>query len=97
MRPVGFEPTISAGERPQTDALDRAATGTGTKYGYPCIFLLVYFNSLLEGVPTSKLQSFVIKSWCTECDGCYDFVFSTAYKLKNHFKTMSIRTDIHMV
>jgi len=29
MPPVGFEPTISAGERPQTNALDRAATGTG--------------------------------------------------------------------
>jgi hypothetical protein len=27
--PVGYEPTISAGERPQTYALDRAATGTG--------------------------------------------------------------------
>ena len=26
MPPVGFEPTISAGERPQTYALDRAAT-----------------------------------------------------------------------
>ena len=25
-----FEPTISAGERPQTYVLDRAATGTGT-------------------------------------------------------------------
>ena len=29
MSPVGFEPTISASERPQTYALDRAATGTG--------------------------------------------------------------------
>jgi len=29
MPPVGFEPTISAGERPQTYALDRAVTGTG--------------------------------------------------------------------
>ena len=29
MPPVGFEPTIIAGERPQTDALDRTATGTG--------------------------------------------------------------------
>jgi len=27
MSPVGFEPTISAGERPQTYALDRVATG----------------------------------------------------------------------
>jgi len=29
MPPVCFEPTISAGEWPQTHALDRAATGTG--------------------------------------------------------------------
>ena len=29
MLPVGFEPTIYAGERPKTYALDRAATGTG--------------------------------------------------------------------
>jgi hypothetical protein len=27
--PVGFEPTISTGKRPQTYAVDRAATGTG--------------------------------------------------------------------
>ena len=29
--PVGFEPTISVGEGPQTYALDRAATGTGRR------------------------------------------------------------------
>jgi hypothetical protein len=29
MPPVRFEPAISADERPQTYALDRAATGTG--------------------------------------------------------------------
>ena len=29
---MGFKPTISAGERPKTYALDRAATGTGTIY-----------------------------------------------------------------
>ena len=33
MPAVGFEPTISAGERPQTYALDRAATGTGIVKG----------------------------------------------------------------
>jgi len=32
MPPVGFETTISAGERPQTYALERAATGTGDMY-----------------------------------------------------------------
>ena len=29
MTQAGFEPKISEGERPQTYALDRAATGTG--------------------------------------------------------------------
>jgi hypothetical protein len=29
MPPVGFKPTISAGERPQTYALDREVTGIG--------------------------------------------------------------------
>ena len=32
MPPVGFKPTISADERPQTYALDRTATGTGSTY-----------------------------------------------------------------
>ena len=35
MSPVGFEPAISAGERPQTHAVDRAATGTGKHCAYP--------------------------------------------------------------
>ena len=30
MIPAGFEPTIPGSERQQTDALDRAATGTGS-------------------------------------------------------------------
>ena len=34
MLPAGFEPTISAGERPQTYALDRAATGTSFDFLY---------------------------------------------------------------
>ena len=37
MPPVGFEPTISAGERPKTYALDRAPTGTGEKSNYGTI------------------------------------------------------------
>jgi hypothetical protein len=34
MLPVGFKPTIAAGERPYTYALDSAATGTGISYTY---------------------------------------------------------------
>jgi len=40
MLPVLFEPTMLAGERPQTYALNRAATGTGFWYlnvkKFPC-------------------------------------------------------------
>jgi len=35
MPPVGFKPMISAGERPQTYTLDRAATGTGKQPAIP--------------------------------------------------------------
>ena len=48
MPPVGFEPTISAGERLQTYALDRTATGTGkrqdNKLENCCIWLVIYLN-----------------------------------------------------
>jgi len=45
MPPVGFEPTISAGERPQTYALDSTATGIGLmlvklKYKIPRKYVL---------------------------------------------------------
>ena len=40
MPSVGVEPTIPAGERPQTHALDRAATGTGNFI----VLTTVYFN-----------------------------------------------------
>ena len=38
MSPVGLEPTMSKGERPQTYALDRAATGTGN---FPILLVLI--------------------------------------------------------
>jgi len=34
MPPMGFERTISAGKRPQTYALDRAANETGSQFDY---------------------------------------------------------------
>jgi len=44
MPPVGFEPTISASERPQTYALDRAATGNGLFMVYLLIFPVAQTN-----------------------------------------------------
>ena len=44
---VGFEPTISAGERSKTYALDRAATGTGDRLILPIFILHVYTQANL--------------------------------------------------
>jgi len=44
----GLEPTISAGERPQTYALDRAATGTGgMQYIIDIICVVTIINSCI--------------------------------------------------
>jgi len=49
MPPVGFQPTISADERPQTYALDRAATGTGTvtTYEFEITAVVLFTNTLI--------------------------------------------------
>jgi hypothetical protein len=47
MPPVGFKPTMSAGERPQTYALDRAAIGTGRSVLYKFFIFLTTFSGLL--------------------------------------------------
>ena len=48
MPPVGFEPTILAGEQPQTYALDRAATGTGVcLYIYISLRMCIYSRHVL--------------------------------------------------
>jgi len=61
MLPVGFEPTISAGERPQTYALDRAATGTGSIfYRTPLFYYFKYeqkVNKLRKVYFSSKYKA----------------------------------------
>jgi hypothetical protein len=43
MHPVEFEPSISAGERPQSYALDRAVTGTGRNLFTYLLYLFTYY------------------------------------------------------
>jgi len=47
MPPLGFELTISAGERPKTYALDRAAIGTGFRCAvwFQIVWMLHYGQS----------------------------------------------------
>jgi hypothetical protein len=51
MPPVGFEPTISAGERPQTYALDRTAAGTGNTNNIINWFYFILFYPQDGGSP----------------------------------------------
>ena len=50
--PVGFEPPVSAGELPQTHALDRAATGIGYDRKYQIQISVAYVRRIIskEGV-----------------------------------------------
>jgi len=60
MTPVGFAPTISGGERPQTEALEHMATGTGIHTYIYYIFISVkaplsgpqnqHFNYLMRSI-----------------------------------------------
>jgi hypothetical protein len=45
MSPVGIEPTISAGERQQSQALERAATGTGIVFHYSRLYYVYSYLS----------------------------------------------------
>ena len=67
MPPVGFEPTISASEWPQTYALDRAATGTG-------------FSLIQYGLFTSTESHVSERGWCFL--GCNYRTFSIFYSCR---------------
>ena len=54
---MGFEPTISAGERPKTYALDHAATGTGAIY----FITLIYRRSMNAFMGTEQINVFSFK------------------------------------
>jgi hypothetical protein len=56
MHPVGFEPTISAGEQPQT-VLDRAATGTGI---FIYIFTFIHEQSVCMNICVEPLSVVVL-------------------------------------
>jgi hypothetical protein len=55
---VGFEPTISAGERPQSYALDRAATGIGNTNISQLTYVLIIEQSLTFELNTNIMCMF---------------------------------------
>ena len=72
MSPVEFKPTVSVGERPQTYALDRVATGTG------CLLIRYSFVSEVRR-PSYKnrlMHSFII--YITLLALCYSNMFRSS-------------------
>jgi len=66
MPTVGFEPTIWAGERPQTYALDRADTGTGLRRPYLAQFFSgreMFGTKLIENIKTHILGPVTFFPW----------------------------------
>jgi hypothetical protein len=56
MPPAGFEPTTPTSKRPQTHALDRAATGIGKNILTPLqysVLIIVEITVIVKYLPTS--------------------------------------------
>jgi len=88
MPPVGFEPTISAGERLQTYALDRAVTGTGTRITLTFIIRVDHLTylSLRASAATVLCQVFV------SCWGCF-FWNGVALRQVPHFAGLPLKNS----
>jgi hypothetical protein len=70
---VGFEPTVSAGERPQTHVLDRTALGTGfcsikAKEIYIYIYIYIYYLEphLIQDVSLFSVTHLCIYFWLSD-------------------------------
>ena len=84
MPPVGFEPTILAGERTHIYGLDRAATGTGnrnTMYSY------------LTGGILYKLYTIYIYIYISRFQHCIA-AFVAQYVKKTQIDIESMQTDV---
>ena len=67
MPSVGFGPTNTAGERPQTYALDRAATGTGKEYIY---WLNIGSQNEKRSIPEIVVPKWILQRYVVCCLPC---------------------------
>jgi len=97
MSPSGFEPTISAGERPQTYALERAATGTGLSCiarinQHSCLHITVTStSSVINRDPQSWHTGAVNRKSTIFCCRVMVFVVTTLLKFWNLKKIFSFK------
>ena len=86
MPPVGFEPTILAGERPQTYALDRAATGMGM---FTVALLIIIKSSNIIYLLHSSGRS--MTAWTRQ-----HIVFSSVLNWENNHSDLALRFSSRM-
>ena len=72
MPPVGFEPAISAGKRPQTYALDRVATGTGIEHLWSMKEIFGVSLSICWS-PVTTLFAIQVYRFCELCRGIVNY------------------------
>ena len=90
---TGFEPTISAGERPQIHALDRAATGTGYTEHHKVIInkSLDYYhvlNCLLQTTISAGTAVLQHSTWC--CNRLHRMYINKVRHAVGHMKRSEV-------
>ena len=88
MPPVVFEPTISAGERPQTYALDRAAIGTGWSF-FTCV--------KLYGKKAKNSVDMVLDFWLRDRMSWKVFLFFFSHQFCPYWMLLLCFADFNMV
>ena len=81
MSPVGFEPTISVGEMPQTYVLDRTAIWIGMTFSMS-LLLISFICELFEGHEKEILYSLRTKLQC------HYMIFCSINKISDPFKNV---------
>jgi len=87
MPPVGFEPTISAGERSQTYALDRATIATGK---HLCYILLIKKLATIFGLGRPSSGQNIYKNFNA---AVYNVLFVKA--MGSHLQSCSIHKELY--
>jgi len=85
MPSVGFEPTISAGERPQTYALDRAATGAGSIINIR-IEIVQTFKNIDDWLTVHR--SIILVYLQLDAQNSYLFTYNTFIKILYMFRAL---------
>ena len=91
MPPAGFEPAIPASERPQTHALDRAATGIGRGV---LVFIIIMYNVYYFNFGLSLIEGYIVLVIFCRVRSCENFVCLCLCVYLSYFICTSVKFAI---